>query len=298
MSHVTDDNLVNDSQRIDNVSDEVRLETAVWNDSTDFQPLILVDFDVCHWTRALFCVPVKRKKGIATLWDGSEISEKKLGDTYLTLKERIELRRRVFVLTPLSMSFPKWDIDGPDIHFFAQNGRVSPKDITVGPWTLDGRKLVADAKDCALMIAEAAKKAGRKCVQIINPYATSFATQRGWIVGAGVFFCFWSGVRKASECTDMKLIAVSETNPYPFFDCAVEWTTYNENEMVACPCDPFACIGSTDEEIKYLGNVKIFESISKIIASGNISRATLCVANRNQFWNPKEILQLLKYKTK
>jgi hypothetical protein len=298
MSHITDNDVVNNLQGLDDVKNQVGLETAKRNDGTDFEPFILVDFDVTHWTRALFCVPIKRKRGIATLWDGSEVNEKKLDENYLNLKERIEFRRRVFQLTPRVISFPKWDIDGPDIHFFAQNGRSSAKDIIVGPWTLDGRKLVADAKDCALMIAEAAKATGLKTVQIINPYSTNFVTQRGWNVGAGVFFCFWSGVRKASECTDVKFVAVCETNPYPFFECAVEWAPFKEDIAVACPCDPFACIGSTDEEVHFLKDVNIFDSISKVITRGNVRKATLCIRHRNQFWNPKDILQLLKYKTK
>jgi len=257
---------------------------------------MFVDFDITHWTRALFCVPLKRSRGIATLWDGTTISEKKLDSTYLSLKERIEFRKRVFALTRNLFSFPKWDIDGPDIQFFAQSSRVSSKDIFVGPWILDGRKLVADAKDMALMLAEAVKHAGGNKVQIINPFPKDFQTQRGWNVGAGIFFCFWSGVRKAAECSDIKFYAVSEANPFPFFDCPVEWGPLLDDVPVACPSDAFACMGTSKDEERFF-NIDVFQNISKMSIE-HVKRATLCVKHRNPFWNPKDILHLLRYKTK
>lgn len=201
------------------------------------------------------------------------------------------------MITPTLISFPKWDIDGPDIHFFAQNGRANSKDLAVGPWILDGRKLVADAKDTALMIAEAMRREGKTSIQIINPYSINFVTQRGWNVGKGLFYCFWSGIRKAAECVpDISFIAVSDANPYPFYECAVQWKPLGEG-LVACPSDPFACMGSTEAESPFF-NDDVSANISKFILHSDVSRASLCLVHRNQFWNPSDVLNLLKYKTK
>lgn len=201
------------------------------------------------------------------------------------------------MITPTLISFPKWDIDGPDIHFFAQNGRAGSKDLIVGPWTLDGRKLVADAKDMALMIAEAVRQSGNASIQIMNPYSTNFSTQRGWQVGRGLFYCFWSGVRKAAECVpDVTFIAISESNPYPFYECAVKWRPLEEG-LVAVPSDPFACLGSTMEEAPFF-TPSVYKSISKFILQNRVSRSHLCPQYRNQYWDPNDVLHLLKYKTK
>ena len=245
--------------------------------------------------RALFNVPMQRRHGIATLWDGSQISEKKLDETYLSLKERVEFRKRVFMVSPTFISFPKWDVDGPDIQFF-QTKIGNEKDIFLGPWILDGRKLVADAKDIGLLIAEAAIKSGGNRVQILNPFPFDFKTQRGWGVGKNLFYCFWTGIRKAAECVDIQFVAISDVNPY-CFECKVEWKTSPSDELIAVPCDPFAFLGSTEIEKPFLQNINLLQSFF-YLQSKSVYKASLCATHRNPFWNPRQLLQSIKYKTK
>ena len=300
--------------------EKVALEAAKGKDGRK-QVLVLVDFDARHVFRALFHVPVARSKGLATLSDGRVVNEKQLaglGD-FLSLKERVEFRHRV-VCVGNTFLVPRWDLDGPDMRFFGEWNPPADKvhtasSLTAGPWILDGRMLVADARDMTLLMAEAALALRGAdtpvTLQILSPVPMDFESQRGWKLARGPFDAWWSGVRKAADtlatlCPTVKIVAVDDTNP--FAECTrtlhVTWSkTVDESQVVCVPCDPFAFFGGSQTEQQRLA----LEGLPAPALAGQLMMglmtgavpvrvSTLVPSQRHVVWNPKTRLSVLNPK--
>lgn len=182
----------------------------------------------------------------------------------MTLRERVEFRHRVIALGTSLCMFPRWDLDGPDMRFFGEwksnVPKMEPFHMQAGPWVLDGRQLVADARDMTVMLVEAAQLLRGTVEPIVvcihSPIPDSFQSQRGWDLKRGPYDAWWSGVRKAAEtlaneCPHVKLVAVAETNPFAGYTRTshVEWKTCNVEGAVVCePCDPFSILGGGPED--------------------------------------------------
>ena len=299
---------------------QVALETAKRDDSRK-QVLVLVDFDPRHVFRALFHVPLARAKGLATLADGRVVNEKQLGSLgdFLTLKERVEFRHRVLCIGNTFL-VPRWDFDGPDMRFFGDWNPPAEKihalsSLTAGPWVLDGRQMVADARDMTLLMAEAALAlrgaSANITLQILSPVPVDFEAQRGWKLARGPFDAWWSGVRKAadtlaSSCPTVKVVAVDDTNPCA--ECTralhVSWSKeVDETHIVCVPCDPFALFGSSTVEQKWLQKEGVQTStLAGHLMMGMMTNtipirvSTLVPSQRHAVWNPKVRLALLNPK--
>ena len=189
----------------------------------------------------MFAVPMTRKDSLATLFDGSIVSEKSLSSEYLSLEERVTYRRRVMLFTKNEQGvcfFPTWDFNGPDLSYFGEW-----KPAAACPWHVDGRKLVADAKDRVLQMVEAAKARGHKRLLVYEGVPHTLTLNRGWKLQSMPWLAFYAGVRKAAEVTDMEIVAVSEHNPYEGIASCVPWITKVEPQQgdVSChPCDVFS----------------------------------------------------------
>lgn len=269
----------------------------------------------------MFHVPAARAKGLATLADGKIISEKQLpsvGD-FLTLRERVEFRHRVVCLGNVFL-FPRWDLDGPDMRFFGEWNPSGDKvqqtsSLVAGPWVLDGRQMVADARDIALLLAEAALAvhgpSTAVTLQIMSPVPVQFEAQRGWKMNRGPFDAWWSGVRKAADtlaavCPSLQVVAVCETNP--FAECTrplhISWKPKPDESGIVCvPCDPFGLPGTSDAEQAALGRVGVsFASLVPQLMMGLVANivpvrvSTLVPSQRHMLWNPKARLSILNPK--
>lgn len=276
---------------------------------------ILLDFDYRHLFRALFNVPVKRNKGLATLTNGSVINEKQLQlyGNFLNLRERVEFRKRIIGCDRV-LFFPKWDLDGPDIRYFGEYN-PPPENIhnltsfRAGPWVLDGRQMVADAKDIGIMLAESVlyKTKDPVTIAIYSPFSTEFEAQRGWNLGRGPFDAFWSGIRKAADQIHLlypfiQFLAVSDINPYVEITkvCHVQWKKKNEVEIVpnlfqAIPGDAFGLTGFSELEEEILLENKIPKEFlfNVLIFGAQIQNSYLVQKFRNDVWNPRARLGLL-----
>ena len=321
MSEVHDNNAAaHGGETAHDASNQIAVETAKGNDGRQ-QMLVLVDFDPRHVFRALFHVPAARAKGLATLADGRVVSEKQLSSVgdFLTLKERVEFRHRVVCLGNVFL-FPRWDLDGPDMRFFGEwtppADKIHPTtSLTAGPWVLDGRQMVADARDMTLMLAEAALAmhgpSSNVTLQILSPVPAQFEAQRGWKMNRGPFDAWWSGVRKAADtlaavCPSLQLVAVSDTNP--FADCTrplhISWRAKADALGIVCtPCDPFALPGTSEAEQSALQTLGLSKStlypqlMMGIIANMIPVRvSTLVPSQRHMLWNPKARLAIFNPK--
>jgi hypothetical protein len=317
MSHVYHNNVAaNGSQTFNDLVNQVLLKTAEGNDGGN-QLFILIDFNIRHLFRAFFSVPIKRNKGLATLANGSVINEKQLssfGD-FLNLRERVELRKRIVSYKQV-LFFPKWDLDGPDLRYF---GDWNPDAVLVhpstsfkaGPWVLDGRQMVADAKDMGLMLAETSlyrNASGEDIVIYIHsPFPTEFISQRQWNLGKGPFDAFWSGIRKASDVLhpkypQVKFIAVSDVNPYGELTkaCFVDWKKPDEVDyekgFFAVPGDPFGVVGSSVDETLIMEKCKISANflLQLFLPTTKTTYSQFVQTYRTSLWNPSTRLALLQ----
>jgi hypothetical protein len=186
--------------------------------------------------------------------------------------------------------------------------------LAAGPWVLDGRQLVADARDMTLLMAEAALALhGSRDIklQVLSPVPLDFEAQRGWKLSRGPFDAWWSGVRKAADtlaslCPNVKLVAIEETNP--FAECTrtlhVSWSKDVDASGILCvPCDPFALMGSSALEKEWLQREGIpLSALAGQLMMGMMTNtiptrvSTLVPTQRHAVWNPKTRLALLNPK--
>lgn len=266
-------------------------------------------------------LPSSRDAGIATLFSGERVNEKRLSEygKFLTLRERVEYRKRVLALSSRVLSFPRWDLDGPDLRYFGEwnppeSSIHAPTCIRAGPWVLDGRQLVADAKDTAIMLIEAVvRMGGNRTLLIQSGWPSEFFGLRGWSFGSGPRSAWWSGVRKAVDVAGDLLrtynirVCALETdgkNPYEgltsasttieFQSSVTEEQFSDPSVIVAVPCDPFAIVGSTLLESHM--NVKpVFASAAcmSVLYRGAVLQTSYAPWFRNKQWNPRARLNLL-----
>ena len=216
--------------------------------------------------------------------------------------------------------FPRWDLDGPDMRFFGEWNPTADKihptsSLTAGPWVLDGRQMVADARDMTLLLAEAALAvkgpSNPVTLQIVSPVATQFEAQRGWKMNRGPFDAWWSGVRKAADTLanvspSVKIVAIADTNP--FAECAravhISWKAEVDDLGIVCvPSDPFSLPGASHLEQTVLRSVGMsFSTLGAHLMMGLVANiipirvSTLVPSQRNILWNPKARLAILNPK--
>lgn len=249
--------------------------------------------------------------------NGSVINEKQLNNfgDFLNLRERVEFRKRVLGFRNV-LFFPKWDLDGPDLRYF---GDWNPEatlnhpstSFKAGPWVLDGRQMVADAKDMGLMLAETVlyqlSSQTDISIYIQSPFTTEFISQRQWNLGRGPFDAFWSGIRKAADALQstypfIKFVAVCETNPFLELTktCFVSWKKPEEvdlnSDFYAVPSDPFGIIGLGAEEESIVSKQKIPNNflLQMLLPTTKIATSTFVKTYRTPLWNPQARLPLLQ----
>lgn len=307
MSTVWNNNIVRDMfNRSQNVLDQINLKTAKGQDDTQIQ--IWADFDLSLIDHALFSVPRSRDNSILTLHTGITVIEKQKIFGLLTLQERIVFRRRIvciYIGTPLFI-YPKWDLEGPDIPYFGEWNK-DPQEYTScivgGPWTLDGRKMVADAKDRALQMVEAAiaKFPDQKLVlKLKSGIPMEYITHRGWNFGKGPWYAFWSGIRKAQECVQVQFVAWDDEDPYEdyrkFSACTIPWQKDFPDHLAIdiIPQDPFAILGSTQME-KQAFKERNIQDILPYLGNAKKQSSEFHKQFRHPLWNPDQKLKNFKH---
>lgn len=278
-----------------------------------------IDFEQAKLNRALCNVPTFRQGGFVNMGT-TKVPEKTLSyPLYLNLVERVELRKRIHFLYKSNMAlgfYPAWDFDGPDLPYFGEyKGQLKSTSVEAGPWSLDGRQMVADVKDRMLQAAEAANILYPH--QKINIYVREmvpkqFTNNRNWNMKDKVWQAFWSGVRKAQEVVktispNIQFIAVtpsSDTTPFEWQDeekrmpWSKDFTNINLNEIniYLIPCDPFAVIGSTQIENEVLTAFGI-NRMKDIYYPNffNSIQSTWPSLYRHKLWNPKDGLSRIMY---
>ena len=250
------------------------------------------DFPIASLQRALFAVPLSRTGAIVHVWDGTQlktVSEKSLSSAYLSLEERVTFRRRVMLFTSGQRGvifYPTWDFNGPDLPYF---GEWKPRSAC--PWDIDGRKLVADAKDRVLQMVEAAKFRGMKRLFVYEGAPHTLTLKRGWKLGSMAWLAFFAGVRKASEVAGMDIVAVTETNPYEGLSTAIEWcqprdVILGDRDLACHPCDVFSYLPYDPTAASILkpffdGPMDVFSWIPM-----SSYTSTLSQKHRNAYWSP------------
>lgn len=285
-----------------------------------------VDFAASRLPRALLNVPVTRKQGVATIFtmkqnaygapvtESHSVPEKTLQPPqYLSLVERVELRRRAHLFSRGSRGCaitPAWDFEGPDLPYFSEYASaLHSTSIKAGPWVIDGRQLVADAKDRVLQVAEAiAGRWGTDAVAhlyVMEPFARDYETKRGWKIGEGIWSAWWSGVRKAREALSaafpsLVLHAItpsSEETPFAWQPEAarMSWARSLPEELndaqpsiVMVGCDPFASLGSSDVEKAALAFANIPQTLTAWVAASPVYQSTWPAAHRHPLWKPDD----------
>ena len=240
----------------------------------------------------MFAVPLKRNASLATIFDGTTVSEKSLSSAYLSLAERVTYRRRVMLFSNTirgAVVYPTWDFNGPDLSYF---GEWKPSEGKC-PWDIDGRKLVADAKDRVLQMVEAVKVRGLKRLLIYDGIPHTLTLARGWTLGSVPWLAFWAGIRKAAEVAGVKIVAVTEHNPYENIVSPVAWTNEIaeklEGDVVCYPCDAFSSflydtkLGGILMDL-FVDAPPVEHLFSWIPMSTHTS--TLHAEHRNIHWNP------------
>jgi hypothetical protein len=249
---------------------------------------IWCDFPVSCLDRALFAIPLMRNGAVA--YDGTRVVSEKSLTSYLSLRERVVYRRRVMLISNAQRGivlYPTWDFNGPDLSYF---GEWKPS--LECPWNIDGRKLVADAKDRVLQMVEAAKAKGLKRLLVYEGVPHTLTLKRGWHLGSMPWLAFYAGVRKAAEVADMDIVAVCENNPYEGITSPVSWAKDVEprDGDVACfPCDTFSAFNYDPLLVSVLKDLLVdAPSISTLFAwMPMVSHAsTLHLQHRNAHWNP------------
>lgn len=244
------------------------------------------DFPLTSLHRAMFAVPLFRNDSMVNVWDGIKlqtVSEKSLSSAYLSLEERVTFRRRVMLVLNGQQGilfYPTWDFNGPDLPYF---GEWKPRSAC--PWDIDGRKLVADAKDRVLQMVEAAKFRGMKRLLVYEGAPHTLTLKRGWKLGSIAWLAFFAGVRKASEVAVMDIVAIADTNPYEGVTTSMTWKQSHvmEDGDVAChPCDVFSYL-PYNPKVSTLLNETAHDMYSYPMASFT---STLPQKHRNVYWNP------------
>jgi len=287
--------------------------------------LSFIDFEPEKLSRALLNVPLQRQGGFALISQG-RVPEKTLAyPLYLSLIERVELRKRIHFLSSPKLGFgffPAWDFDGPDLPYFGEyKGALKSTSIEAGPWSLDGRQLVADIRDRMLQAAEAVtllwsepiKRQARVRIHIWEICSREYVNNRNWNMKDKIWQAFWSGVRKAREvlasiCPYIDLVAVtpsSDTTPFLWQDeekrmpwCQdVDPTLLNTEEInvFLTPCDPFAALGSTTAEHRILAKFGLGPNNIYFTNFFSFHRSTWPETYRHKLWNPKDSLSRIMY---
>ena len=269
--------------------------------------LMWSDFPPEQLPRARGAVPVSRANGMAMIYTPTgmqEVSEKTLRAPFLSLLDRVLYRKRVeLCVDPLKseavLHFPMWDFNGPDLHYFStwNTGEKKFHAFRVGPWDVDGRQLVADAKDRVLQMIEAAEytktHSGKAVRLVIHNDASNITLQRGWSMGNRPWLAFFSGVRKACEARPFPILVVSPTNPYDGMTRAnpVAWFTeapeFDGISIHCYPIDPFAMYSS-----------EVYKRMQDALGDASINcqtfQSTLPVQFRSPMWNPMTKLGVFK----
>jgi len=285
----------------------------------------VIDFEPEKLSRALFNVPLFRQNGFATVGAG-KVPEKTLTfPLYLSLLERVELRKRIHFLISPKVGFgffPAWDFDGPDLPYFGEyKGALKSTSIEAGPWSLDGRQLVADAKDRMLQAAEAVNifwpEAGAQNkkikIWVWEICSSKFINNRNWNMKDKIWQAFWSGVRKAREtlatiCTHVDFVAVtpsSDKTPFEWQDAEkrMAWCQDMELSMLdpecinvfLSPCDPFASLGSSPSEHIILSKFGFSSHEIVFPQFFQYHKSTWPETYRHKLWNPKDRLPRIMY---
>lgn len=288
-----------------------------------------VDFHPSAFPRCVFHVPLQRRNGIATILNPRcltdpaapvivTVPEKALDATYLTLKERVEYRKRVHLFSTADkhlLFYPAWDLDGPDLPYFGEwKPKVFDKTTAVeaGPWILDGKMLVADMKDRVLQMVEVCMAHGIEELCIVGPFRPSYSNQRGWNMQKGPFMAFWSGVRKAAEILDtrsykLRIVAQVYDNPYEGLthalpNCLMWQREASDSASIrayAYPIDGFSsmCWNSflLAEIAKMYAPLKDKPALfMESLQSSNVRVSQLQAKHRHPVWNPIAKLRSLR----
>ena len=251
-----------------------------------------------------------RKNSIVTLSNGNTCCEKQC-TSLLSLRERVYLRRRVTHIAKAGkhvLVYPRWDFDGPDIQYFGKwqrkEGALDSYTFRAGHWILDGRQLVADAKDRIVQMIEACMHSVTlpTKVHILPPVTKQYTTLKGWDMGNHVWNAFWSGVRKGADVAHrygITLVAVCANDPYEQFrlhsDCRVEHVAElpSDAAVTAISQDPFSFLFAPSElEILYANSISL-ESYFVMLTQATCKQSSLVTEERNPLWKPNEKLDLL-----
>ena len=253
------------------------------------------DFPVEQINRSTY-VPISRADGaavISTPHGLRTVSEKSLGPPYLSLFERVLYRKRVslyFNGEKGVLLFPLWDFNGPDLPYFStwSSGQQKPGTFKVGPWDVDGRELVADAKDRTLQMIEAGLftkfHTGKNVRLAIYNDDMDVKLHRGWTMGNKAWLAFFSGVRKACESQAFPVYAVSSKNPYEGMTRTnpVVWTdSLPEFDGITIHCygnDPFAMVSQE--------NMARVHTLGSTCAPPQTMKSVLPAMFRSPLWNP------------
>ena len=310
---------------------QVALERTIRNDGAEVI-CIWADFPLAHVPRAFLQVPLSRENGIATFMSpqGQQtIPEKLLDLNFLSLRQRVEFRKRVALFyNPNQLSsvlfFPTWDFNGPDLHYFGKWKPASfdpTSSILAGPWRIDGRELVADAKDRMMQCVEAALwiQALRKCritIKVADAVPNDLVLSRGWPMGKGAWSAWWAGVRKAAEVVEafgmnIQFVACSAINPYdgmirhnPVQYKLLESFSLNEDEFTlrCAPMDPFENIAHRNQALlaEALGTKASTISFSNVFVAlpSIFLPSTLPGKCRNFEWDPLRNLDAIDRMTR
>jgi hypothetical protein len=188
--------------------------------------------------------------------------------------------------------------------------------VEAGPWSLDGRQMVADVKDRMLQSAEAAKllfKNNKINIYVREMVPKEFSNNRNWNMKDKVWQAFWSGVRKAQEIVktispNIQFIAItpsSDTTPYEWQEEEKRMKWYknipfplqmqDEINMFLTPCDPFAALGSTYIENEILAKFGLGSRDMYYPQFFQAYQSTWPSMYRHKLWNPKDGLHRVMY---
>ena len=239
---------------------------------------------------------------------------------FLSLTERVDLRRRVVLFSRGARGvavFPAWDMDGPDLPYFADFDERGDRDVPVtamraGPWIVDGRLIVADMKDRVLQAIEAAATAWPRAtlaLHVVETVPHAWRAARGWDFGAWLWTAFWSGVRKARDALPSDLAArvrisavtpSTAASPFAWQDPAARILNHvsldasvaaseAEVNIAMIGCDPFAMLGSTPLEAEtFRAWIGLRPDAASAMATmgARVFVSRLPAARRHPLWTP------------
>ena len=282
-----------------------------------------IDFHPNLFARAIYHVPLWRQKGVATITGQNgaitTVNEKLLtSELFLTLRERVEFRKRVHVFAldkTLALFYPNWDLDGPDLPYFGEwKPTVFDRTTAVaaGPWMLDGKALVADAKDRTLQMVEACIKHEVHELRLLSGFPIDYTNNRGWTMGRGPWMAWWSGVRKAAEVVarlhpSFVISACVDTNPYDGMAKVppnirircVEDAKFDRSQSCAFSyaIDPFASLLWNPSLQYVLSQMQLPihpNYVSSLLNTTTLYPSTFPATHRHVAWNPHAKLRVLK----